>query len=99
MGSGTQEEVESCCVRLAVDTKPTAFWFPAKRYGWGWGLPVRWQGWVVFGTYLTLICAGKLLFRLKDGNLVVYLVVLTALLIVVVAVKGEKPLAWRWGRK
>ncbi len=25
-----------------------AFWFPVKRYGWGWGLPVRWQGWVVF---------------------------------------------------
>lgn len=22
-------------------------WFPAKRYGWGWGLPVTWQGWVV----------------------------------------------------
>jgi hypothetical protein len=20
------------------------FWFPAKRYGWGWGLPVKWQG-------------------------------------------------------
>jgi hypothetical protein len=23
------------------------YWFPAKRYGWGWGLPVTWQGWAV----------------------------------------------------
>ncbi|MCC6202578.1 MAG: hypothetical protein IT494_06190 [Gammaproteobacteria bacterium] len=26
---------------------PPAFWFPVKRYGWGRGLPVRRQGWVV----------------------------------------------------
>jgi len=24
------------------------YWFRAKRYGWGWGLPITWQGWVVF---------------------------------------------------
>ena len=23
------------------------YWFPAKRYGWGWGPPNNWQGWVV----------------------------------------------------
>ncbi len=37
--------------------KPT-FWFPAKRYGWGWGLPVRWQGWLVLVLYFASICAG-----------------------------------------
>ncbi|HTS17465.1 MAG TPA: hypothetical protein VMP11_07825 [Verrucomicrobiae bacterium] len=25
-------------------------WFRAKRYGWGWGLPCAWQGWVVLRT-------------------------------------------------
>jgi hypothetical protein len=24
------------------------YWFPAKRYGWGWGIPSSWQGWLVF---------------------------------------------------
>ena len=24
------------------------YWFPAKRYGYGWGLPHTWQGWIVF---------------------------------------------------
>ena len=26
---------------------PEHAWFPTKTYGWGWGLPRRWQGWVV----------------------------------------------------
>jgi hypothetical protein len=20
------------------------YWFPRKTYGWGWGLPIAWQG-------------------------------------------------------
>jgi hypothetical protein len=24
----------------------TDFWFPAKKFGWGWGPPVKWQGWM-----------------------------------------------------
>ena len=28
--------------------KEMRYWFPAKRYGWGWGPPQTWQGWVVF---------------------------------------------------
>jgi hypothetical protein len=27
------------------------YWFPAGRYGWGWGLPVRWQGWLVLAAF------------------------------------------------
>ena len=29
-----------------------SYWFPAKRYGWGWGLPRTWQGYVVLISYL-----------------------------------------------
>jgi len=39
------------------------YWFPAKRYGWGWGLPTAWQGWVVFALFLGFVAAGTLLFR------------------------------------
>ena len=38
------------------------YWFPSKRYGWGWGLPICWQGWVVFGVYLVLLPLGFFLF-------------------------------------
>jgi hypothetical protein len=76
-----------------------SFWFPAKKYGWGWGLPVAWQGWVVLGLYLALVLAGIRYFeaRQRVTGLLVFLVCLTVALIVVVALKGEKPLRWRWG--
>ena len=83
-----------------MSEKP-AFWFPAKRYGWGWGLPVRWQGWVVFAAYLALVYAALQYFRPQRdiGGLFVSVLALTAVLIAIVAVKGERPLGWRWGRK
>jgi len=36
--------------------RPT-FWFPVKRHGWGWGLPVRWQGRLVPVAYTTLLAS------------------------------------------
>jgi hypothetical protein len=38
------------------------YWFPAKRYGWGWGFLCAWQGWLVFAAFLALIIAGIFLF-------------------------------------
>jgi hypothetical protein len=83
-----------------VNDQPT-FWFPAKRYGWGWGLPVRWQGWLVFVGYLALVYAGisYLIPRQAALSFFLYVAVLTAVLILIVALKGERPLRWRWGRQ
>lgn len=33
-------------------------WFPAKRYGWGWGFPITWQGWIVMAAFLALVTSG-----------------------------------------
>lgn len=30
--------------KTASDTKD--IWFPAKKFGYGWGVPKTWQGWV-----------------------------------------------------
>ena len=76
------------------------FWFPAKSYGWGWGLPVKWQGWAVLGVYFLLLFLGIKLLH-AQGNIdgfFLYLGVLTVALIAVIAVKGERPLGWRWGK-
>ena len=40
-----------------MDRGPRKYWFPAKRYGYGWGLPGTWQGWLVFGAYGALVIA------------------------------------------
>ena len=72
-------------------------WFPAKTRGWGWGLPVTWQGWVVFVLYFSLLALGVV--GLYDSVFSVpfwiYLVAITAAFIVVCYLKGET-LRWRW---
>ncbi len=34
------------------------YWFPAKTYGYGWGLPVAWQGWVALILVLVFVIGG-----------------------------------------
>ena len=70
------------------------YWFPAKPpgHGWGWGLPLTWQGWVVFGGFWVLLVAGSFLILPDRPDLyVVYVFVLAALLIFICAKKGEPP--------
>lgn len=77
----------------------TDYWFPAKRYGWGWGLPARWQGWVVLAIYAVLLAAG--IVGLHPGRsstgFVWYVAGLSVLLVLVCWWKGEPP-RWRWGK-
>jgi hypothetical protein len=74
------------------------YWFRAKHYGYGWGLPATWQGWAVFGGYLAVV-----LLPLAFGNTgawvsLVAFALATPALVWVSYRKGEPP-RWRWGRK
>lgn len=74
------------------------YWFYAKEYGYGWGLPACWQGWAVFAGYIAIIVGG-VLSGLPDKSLLAFgafVSVWTLALIVICWIKGE-PLAWRWG--
>ena len=31
------------------------YWFPAKRYGWGWGFPCSPEGWAVTAGYVVAV--------------------------------------------
>jgi hypothetical protein len=73
-------------------------WFPAKRYGWGWGLPCARQGWVVLGVWLLMIILSALLLMPSHPWLFEGAVwTLVAGLIAICWWKGEKP-RWRWGK-
>jgi hypothetical protein len=82
---------------MDTSNKPEV-WFHAKQYGWGWGLPVAWQGWVVLCAYLVLVIGGIFVFDIKRqlAGYIFFAGTLTVLLIAICWVKGEKP-AWRWG--
>ncbi len=82
-----------------MEAQGKKFWFPAKRYGWGWGAPVCWQGWMVLATFVASIAAGVAL--LKDSHplrIIAYVLSVSALLTLVCWIKGENP-SWRWGKK
>ena len=76
------------------------YWFPSKRYGWGWGLPSGWQGWVVMAIFAVLVLAGAFMLLPTYGSFVfvVYTAFLCLALVAVCWVKGEPP-TWRWGAK
>jgi len=72
-------------------------WFPAKRYGCGWGMPVTWQGWVIMIAYVLLIAIGAATIpRHSLAEFITYFIVLTVLFAAVCWWKGEPP-RWRWG--
>jgi len=80
--------------------KQQEYWFPAKRYGWGWGLPSTWQGWVVLAAFAALVGVGIFFFSPHERSLgfFIYIAVLVALLVAVCYRTGEPP-GWRWGGK
>ena len=74
------------------------YWFPAKRYGWGWGPPTKWQGWVVLGIYVVVILlVGYLVPPGRHPVLFAAgLIIPTALFALICWRKGQPP-RWRWG--
>jgi hypothetical protein len=75
------------------------YWFRAKRYGWGWGLPMRWQGWTTLIVYFLLLGVVALLFQPGRHPFAFTLLVtlVTLALVAVCWLKGEPP-RWRWGK-
>jgi len=88
---------------MAMSTKSnkaTQFWFPAKRYGWGWGVPTVWQGWAVLAAFFVLLAVAAAIFlpAQRHGAFVACTALLSILLVAICWAKGEPP-KWRWGEK
>jgi membrane-associated PAP2 superfamily phosphatase len=78
-------------------------WFAPKRYGYGAGLPIRREGWLLIGSYVAALAGIGLLDRAGPGGartaaFVVFLLV-TGLFAVIVARRTRGGWKWRWGEK
>jgi len=73
-------------------------WFPAKKYGWGWGAPCAWQGWVVMAVWLVAVLLVIRFFPpyKSPGEFFGLIVLLLVVQFAICLWKGEKP-KWRWG--
>lgn len=73
------------------------YWFPAKRYGWGWGPPTAWQGWaVMIGAFIAIAIAAAVLMPIHLVAFLAVVLLVTVLLLLICYAKGEPP-GWRWG--
>ena len=75
-----------------------SYWFPARQYGWGWGPPVTWQGWVAFVCWAVAAGAVAAVLHIHRHTWLWwgYLVGIFAALALLCYLKGEPP-KWRWG--
>jgi hypothetical protein len=80
-------------------------WFRAKKYGWGWGLPLTWQGWIVLIVYSVFIVWDFIRIDASSHSasdtirpFLIDVVIASCVLILIAALTGEKP-KWRWGEK
>ena len=74
------------------------YWFPAKRYGWGWGPPLTWQGWLVTLAWFLILLAGVPLIdpRRHPIAFLAFVLLMSLVLLAICYAKGEPP-RWRWG--
>jgi hypothetical protein len=69
-------------------------WFRQKRYGFGPGLPIRWQGWAVTAAFIGFVLAVSAWF--KDKPLVTVALMVPAAVAFLTIVVKTTPGVWRW---
>jgi len=74
-------------------------WFAAKRYGYGAGPPIAWQGWALLIGYILLIVGAGALIRSGWLAYASVVTMITAVFIAIVARTTRGGWRWRWGEK
>ena len=74
-------------------------WFAPKRFGYGAGLPISWQGWAMTIAFLAYAFAASIWFR--DRPIVTVALIVPALVtfLVVCARTTRGGWRWRWGER
>jgi len=74
-------------------------WFAPKRFGYGAGLPISWQGWVLtIGFVLASAALGVVLAR-KPLAFIAVMVPLTLAFVLIAANTTKGGWRWRWGKR
>jgi hypothetical protein len=74
-------------------------WFAPKRYGYGSGLPISWQGWAVTISFVAIAILVSLALHDRPIQLVATIIPVTAILLVICARTTRGGWRWRWGKE
>jgi hypothetical protein len=76
-----------------------AEWFEQKKYGYGAGLPIAWQGWAVLFGFVALVAAAAYAFEDKPPALAAVVIPATLGLLIVTWRTTRGGWRWRWGKR
>ena len=74
-------------------------WFVAKRFGYGAGLPIAWQGWVFSALHGLMIVGGLALLRTHHLAAIAWAVIAALIPLPLYAAKTRGGWKWRWGSR
>ena len=78
-------------------------WFAPKRYGYGAGWPLTWQGWALLGFYGLTIAILIVLARrsepLGQAGIFLLITIATCVLFIVTRNRTRGGWRWRWGER
>jgi len=78
-------------------------WFAPKRYGYGAGWPLSWQGWGLLGLYVLtlaiLIVIARRSAPLAQAGIFLLIIVATSLLLIIARNRTRGGWRWRWGER
>ena len=74
-------------------------WFAPKRYGYGSGLPIRWQGWALTIGFVALAIAVSRIFANRPLQLFAIMAPLILVFCVICARTTRGGWRWRWGEE
>jgi hypothetical protein len=74
-------------------------WFAPKRYGYGTGIPIAWQGWAVLIGFIILVIAIAKLLHGRPVQIIAALIPLSLAFVVICARTTRGGWRWRWGDK
>ncbi len=84
------------------------YWFKVKKYGWGWGLPLNFKGWLSFLLFVAIWLIALLTLLVPVGteqpssgaiSLFVAIIVVDVAALVYISFKYGEPPRWKWGGK
>ncbi|MEO7276482.1 MAG: hypothetical protein ABIW33_00465 [Sphingomicrobium sp.] len=75
------------------------YWFRPRRYGFGSGVPIKWQGWAL--VLVTLAVIWSVVFWFPDRPLIIISVAVPAAIVcaIIAARTTRGGWRWRWGEK
>ncbi|MFL6765241.1 MAG: hypothetical protein ACJ8FO_08620 [Sphingomicrobium sp.] len=72
-------------------------WFAPKRYGYGSGMPISWQGWALTIGFTAIAILLATQFRHRPPQLVAALTPLVIVFLLICARTTRGGWRWRWG--